>query len=432
MVSLRGLVVTSATLLSIAVATPWSSTPLPPSQDPWYTGPDGYECESPGTVLRIRQAPGNATSVVQGAASAWNILYATTDSRYNPSWAVTTVFVPNNTNGTALLSYQVAYDSANLDDSPSYGLYSGLVDMELWNPIVAQGWILNVPDYEGVNASFTAGVMSGHATLDSIRAVLSLKQKFDIADNVKYAMWGYSGGALASEWASELQTQYAPEMNFAGAALGGLTPNVTSVLVYITGALSAGLIPSSLLGMTSQFPDARAALLTELKQTGPYNATSFLAALNYSYTQAAEAFANQDITAYFMDGLNGILSPPVQKVINNDCIMGYHGFPGMPLYIYKAINDEISPVADTDALVDKYCGIGVNITYERNTIGGHAAEVTNGALSAFSFLAGVLAPSNNSPSNRTSKSTCNSASTVTPGKNCIIRNVSVNISDSAF
>ena len=430
MISLRGLVAASATLLSTAVATPWSTTPLPPSQDPWYTGPDGYECESPGTVLRIRQAPGNATSVVQGAASAWNILYATTDSRYNPSWAVTTVFVPSKTDGTALLSYQVAYDTADLDESPSYGLYSGLMDIPFWNTILAQGWILNIPDYEGLNASFTAGVMSGHATLDSVRAVLSLKQKFNIADDVKYAMWGYSGGALATEWASELQTQYAPEMNFAGAAFGGLTPNVTSVLVTITGAPFAGLIPSALLGMTSQFPDARAALLAELKETGPYNATSFLAAFNYSYIEAGVAFANQDITAYFRDGLNGILNPLVQSVINNDCIMGYHGFPTFPLYIYKAIQDEISPVADTDALVDKYCSIGANITYDRNTIGGHADEVTNGALSAFSFLASVLAPSKNSTSKSTSKSTCNSASTVTPGTNCIIRTVSVNITDS--
>jgi hypothetical protein len=51
-------------------------------------------------------------------------------------------------------------------------------------------------------------------------------------------MWGYSGGALASEWAAELQVQYASEMDFAGAALGGLTPNVTSVMNAVDGTVS--------------------------------------------------------------------------------------------------------------------------------------------------------------------------------------------------
>lgn len=102
---------------------------------------------------------------------------------------------------------------------------------------LGRGWYVNVPDYEGPLASFTAGVMSGHATIDSVRAVLS--SGFGLAPNgTRYAMWGYSGGALASEWAAELQVQYASELNFAGAALGGLTPNVTSVLSAVTGTVS--------------------------------------------------------------------------------------------------------------------------------------------------------------------------------------------------
>ena len=422
MLSLPTLVFASAALLGTAVAAPWSTTPIPPSQDPWYTGPDGYECESPGTVLRVRKAPGNATSIVAGIDSAWNVLYATTDSRYNPSWAVTTVFVPNKYNGTAFLSYQVPYDTADVDDSPSYAIYSGLADFEIWGPALSKGWLLSVPDYEGPNASFTAGVQSGHATIDSVRAVLSLNKKFGMLDNVTYAMWGYSGGALASEWASELQVQYAPELNFAGAALDGLTPNVTNVLLSISGHIGSGLAPSAILGLTSQYPDVRAYLLKILKQTGPYNATSFLAALNESLAEASVAYVNQNITEYFVGGLNDLLVPLVQKAINSDGIMGYHGFPQMPLYVYKAIGDEISPIADTDALVDKYCGIGVNILYERNTIGGHSAEGTNGALAAFSWLDNIFSP----PANSTSVN----ATSYNPTPNCIIRNVSVNITDS--
>ena len=93
---------------------------------------------------------------------------------------------------------------------------------------------MNVLDYEGPLASYTAGVQSGHATIDSVRAVLN--SGFSLARNeTKYVLWGYSGGALTSEWAMELQVQYAPELNFASAALGGLTPNVTSVLKHTNG-----------------------------------------------------------------------------------------------------------------------------------------------------------------------------------------------------
>ena len=113
------------------------------------------------------------------------------------------------------------------------------------NASLSKGWIVSVPDYEGPLASFTAGVMSGHATIDSIRAIFSKKHEFGLTDNARYAMWGYSGGALASEWAAELQVQYAPELSFSGAALGGLTPNVTSVLDIINEGYAAGLAPVS-------------------------------------------------------------------------------------------------------------------------------------------------------------------------------------------
>lgn len=219
-----------------------SQTPLPPSQDLWYTAPDGFEVKAPGTVLRIRTAPGNLTAITSNCSATYNVLYRTTDSQYKPTWAVTTVFVPAHP-VAALLSYQIPYDSADVDASPSYAMYAG-VPLDV-NQSLSKGWFVSVPDYEGPLASFTAGVMSGHATLDSVRAILSLKDSILLPNNTLYALWGYSGGALASEWAAELQVQYAPEMNFSGAALGGLTPNVTSVMQTINKSIAAGLTPVS-------------------------------------------------------------------------------------------------------------------------------------------------------------------------------------------
>lgn len=365
---------------------------LAPSNDPWYTAPPNFEHAAPGTILKIRSAAGNLTTVQGNSSAAYNILYRTTDSRYLPTWAVTTLFVPNTTNGNdKLLSYQIPYDSADVDASPSYSLYGAkLADI---GAALGRGCYVNVPDYEGPLASFTAGVISGHATLDSIRAVLH--SGFGLQNGTRYAMWGYSGGALASEWAAELQVQYAPELNFAGAALGGLTPNVTSVLEIATGTIYAGLIPAGILGLASQSPDLEQYLMENLKQEGEYNATTFFNARNQTLVEAIGAFNGDNIFDYFDRGLETLSSGVPQRVINRNGIMGYHGVPQMPIFAYKAIGDDVSPINDTDKLVERYCGVGATIRYDRNTVGNHASESANGDARAVAFLDVVLGGSYN-------------------------------------
>lgn len=368
---------------------------LSPNADPWYSAPSNFENAAPGAILRLRAAQGNLTGLTTNSSAAYNILYRTTNSRYQPAWAVTTLFVPslsnsksktNNTAPNRLLSYQIPYDSADVAASPSYALYtSPQADI---SAALGQGWYVNVPDYEGPLASFTAGVQSGHATLDSVRAILN--SGFGLSPSSRYALWGYSGGALASEWAAELQVQYAPELNFAGAALGGLTPNVTSVLESITGTPLAGLAPSGILGLASQFPDLEAFLQKNLKRTGKYNITGFYAARNFTLLESIGTYANQNITDYFKNGDAALQESVPKRVTNSDGVMGFHGVPQMPVFAYKAIKDEISRIEDTDQLVKRYCEVNGNIWYQRNTIGDHSAEAVNGDARAFKFLSDVL------------------------------------------
>jgi len=73
----------------------------------------------------------------------------------------------NTSQPDALLSYQIPYDSADLNQSPSYTLYANQVsDIEM---ALGQGWYVNVPDFEGPLASFTAGVMSSVLNSQSVR-----------------------------------------------------------------------------------------------------------------------------------------------------------------------------------------------------------------------------------------------------------------------
>ncbi|CAK4030945.1 secretory lipase-domain-containing [Lecanosticta acicola] len=416
LVLLSGLIATAATQL----------TPLPPSQDPFYATPPDYQHAAPGEILRIRNAPGNLTASFANASSVYNILFRTTDTHYEPSYAWTTLFVPKknaNTNTSALLSYQIPYNTPDVDAGPSTLLYASggdlaLVDTDI-QASLSRGWYVNVPDFEGPKASFVCGVQAGHATLDSIRAVLG--HSFTNRSQPKVALWGYSGGSFASGFALELQVQYAPELGdiLAGAALGGILPNITNALPNVArNSTFAALIPAGLVGLATQHPQVEAYLASQLRPSGPYNASTFLSVRNMSISEAFVAFAYQDMYNYFLPlPRNGsILSAPaIAQPLARDASLGYHGIPTAPMYIYKAVHDEISPVEDADALVERYCQGGAEVVYERNGLGGHLAEESNGDARALEVLQRML-----------------EGRWVGGREGCVVRDVAVNVTDSAL
>lgn len=164
------------------------------------------------------------------------------------------------------------------------------------------------------------------------------------------------------------------------------------MLLTINGTVYVGLAPSGILGLTSQFPDAETYVQAHLRTDDPiYNKVNFNKARNYTLIESIGAFAGQDITKYFTNGYDALLSPVAQRIINSDGTMGYHGVPQPPVFAYKAIGDDISVVADTDKLVNRYCEVGATIEYQRNTVGNHASESGNGQARALQFLRQIFA-----------------------------------------
>ena len=151
-----------------------------PTQDPWYSPPSDWESKSPGTMLSVRYSSYRNISI--GACiDTFQVLYRTTDTNNNASWAVTAVFIPEGHAECSaahpekcshgVVTYKVPYDSADPDATPSYLLQYGEPYGEIYE-LLKRGWFVNTPDYEGPLASYCAGVQAGHATLDSIRAIL--------------------------------------------------------------------------------------------------------------------------------------------------------------------------------------------------------------------------------------------------------------------
>lgn len=377
-----------------------SSTPLPPSKDPWYTMPADAECSSPGSsgkVLRIRHAPAQTQASITAIKTAWNILFCTMDSLQLPTFAVTTVLFPRGADGRSLLSYHIAYDSADIDQSPSYQMnnieHSSLDQAITLPSLIDQGWVINIPDYEGPNASLGSGLTSAYAAIDSIRAILALQDELGINEHVRYAMYGYSGASVPTEWAAEVQASYAPDLNFSGIAFGGVVTNLSISIHSRNGGPQAGIAVQSLLGLASKYPDINETLRAQLNIYGEHNATGFLAGYQYSISEAVTAYRNQSISAYFKTGLDWLKEPRIQHILNNDGIMTYHGIPQMPLFIHHSAEDQNLAIARTDSLVERFCGVGVQIKYIRNSVGGHIAESLVGTALTIEWLRGILSGS---------------------------------------
>lgn len=404
----------------------------PASQDPFYQAPPHLEKYSPGTVLRIRTAPSEYFDPIPNCSVAYHIVHRTTDNRYRASWAVTTLLLPESYSQSAapspLLSYQIPYNSPALDASPSFD-HSTLITPG--NPVsvaLGRGWLVVVPDFEGPTGSYGSGVQSGHATIDSIRAALSLSRTRQghvhhnqHADGSppklrtinRYAMWGYSGGSVATEFAAELSVQYAPELDFAGAVLGGVVPNITGVLDRVNGSPYVGNVFAFLVGSLNQHPEAYNFLVDSLKPEGPYNRTTFLAVKGMRIVEAFAFYAGQNVFDYFVQGRNIVNVSLLKKVWDSKSSMGYHGVPQMPMFVYQAVSDSFTPISNTDALVERFCRASATIRYERNTVGGHFAEITNGMPRALAWLATVLeGPGEGDPL-----------------RGCDVRTVAVNITD---
>ncbi|MGO9182600.1 MAG: lipase family protein [Mycobacterium sp.] len=240
---------------------------LQPKDDPFYeyTGP--LADILPGAVLATRSVSYHIMGIPTLLGTT-QLLYRTTSQTLKPTVNVTSVIQPLDLDlrdTTKVISYQSAYDSLNPNDEPSYAISGGRptlgglvpnVELGVFGPFLAEGYTVIVPDTEGQRADFAAGPEYGMNTLDSIRAAFNSST---IDSDAKVAMLGYSGGALATEWAAELAPTYAPEAldvnaGLIGAAMGGVLVHPAHNLHYVEGSrIWAGVMAMALAGIARAF-----------------------------------------------------------------------------------------------------------------------------------------------------------------------------------
>jgi Secretory lipase len=351
-----------------AMAPPNAADSVLPSYSAFYAykGLTPLRDIAPGTVLKKR----TITVTIDDndlPFKADQLLYRTTGQLGQPTVAVTTLIRPIVPVGTKIVAYQEAYDALGSECDPSYTLAGGnpadgtggdeAAVMALY---LTAGYYVDVSDYEGTNNDFVAGQESGYGTLDSIRAS---ERDLGAPASTDVGLVGYSGGSIASEWASELAPTYSPGLHIVGVAEGGIPVDLAHNLNYVNGSPAwSGVIPAVVLSLARAFD---------------VNLTPYLSAYGEQITQQVQgeciesflgAYPGLRVQQLLKPQYQDFLAIPVFRKIVNTLLMGsVGGRPAGPLFMgvgdADGTGDGVMVTEDVEGLAHDYCTRGVNVQF---------------------------------------------------------------------
>ena len=374
--------------------------PTKPSNDPFYNAPAGYEDAKVGDILQHRSTPKPITGAFfpSKVQNSWQLLVRSEDSFGNPNVLVTTILQPFNADSSKVVSYQAYEDSAKFDCSPSYALQYGSdistlstqTEMPFISVLIEQGYYVVVPDYEGPKLTFTVGRQSGQATLNSIRAALKSGNLTGITEDAKVAMWGYSGGSLASGWAAALQPKYAPELdnNLIGAALGGFVTNITATAEATDGTAFAGIVANALGGLSNEYNllktilanDANILLKFRISQFDDFCLADSL--VNFVGTQFFVGVAR-----IFKSGWSILNKSGIRDIVEENELVNFSEIPKIPVFIYHGSVDQIVPIVNSKKTFQNWCDGGIaSLEFAEDASNGHITETIVGAPAALTWI----------------------------------------------
>ena len=369
----RGLLVPSLAGLVMVAPGAQASGPTRPDRDAFYTYTGGRPLAAvpPGTILKSRPTTmhlGATATPVTGE----QLLYRTTGQLGQPTVTVTTVLVPLRAPAAPvnIVGYLSFYDGLGPKCDPSYTLAGGdagaptnqqAEEEELlisW--YLSHGFVVTVPDFEGTHHDWMAGRESGYGTLDAIRATMS---SLDAA-NASVGLSGYSGGAVAADWASELAPAYAPELHIVGVAAGGVPVNYVHLFRYANGTeVYSAAIPGMLLGL------ARAYDVDLGRFLSPYGAKVVREESDECLTALFGRFPGLTVGKLLKPRFRDWLHvPALARMVREQTMGTAPGHPDAPLLLgvgnSDGKGDGVMSAADVAALAREYCKQGVPVRFE--------------------------------------------------------------------
>nr|WP_308123834.1 lipase family protein [Rhodococcus sp. BP-316] len=236
--------------------------PTPIADDSFFDTPD--HDLSPGVLVRHRDATG---WFPRPRTRLRQFMVGSTDALGRPVPVTATLMEPRRpwrgSGPRPVVVHNVAIDSLGTRSTPSYRIVHGVGQdfptvVPLW---LQRGYAVLIPDHQGPRMAYAEGTMAGHAVLDSIRGLVALDSSYATSPT---ALYGYSGGAIATAWAAQLHPSYAPELVLRGAVAGGSPVDVGLLRGTMNGTLGAGLFGAAIIGMAREHP----ALVEQFSPTG--------------------------------------------------------------------------------------------------------------------------------------------------------------------
>ena len=233
--------------LSAPTAGGASTRPLPPTQDTFYQYSGGAPLGdlAPGTVLKTRELPYHLVGVPL-PLSVTQLLYRSTDAQGRPSANVTSVVhAPGHSDPGKAVSYLSFYDSLNPADEPSYSISGGTtaggsipdIEPSFFGTVPARRLQRDRSRHRGRDRGLRGRSGVRHFTLDAVRAATH-SSATGLTPATRVGLFGYSGGAIAAEWAAALAPTYAPDVNqhLVGVAEGGVLVDPATTCTTSTAA----------------------------------------------------------------------------------------------------------------------------------------------------------------------------------------------------
>jgi hypothetical protein len=358
-----------------------------PATDPFYKPPADLATLPHGALVGSR--PATLAQPAPYAKATHLISYASQDSFGAPVLGTATVFVPATPwlgqGSRPLISFQFAEDSLGGQCKPSYAMahYNTNGTVSAQEPeiegFLAQGYVVVAPDHDGNAEQFIAGQQEGHAVLDALLATEAFPAA-GLDHSTRIALDGYSGGAHATAWATELAASYAPSLNIVGAIEGGTPADLEAAARFNDGGPAFGLVMLATGGLIRAFPGA--GIQDQLNAAGKQAFT----ALSTKCVDGIFSYAGKHLDDYTTTP--GAIDQPVFQALLAHEKLGQSA-PRFPIFNYHAVSDEIVPYAQDQALVHYYCSHGVNVTHAAFPA-DHVSGEEVGAPLAMAWLQGVM------------------------------------------
>ncbi|MET8873415.1 lipase family protein [Nocardia sp. NPDC004604] len=342
-----------------AHATPIYPTPDP---DPFYAAPPDLANKRPGEVLATRPMP---PLLVFPETTVTQIKFRSNNSAGQPIAATTLMLTPRSHRPDGpVLSYQHIINGLGTQCTVSRVLYTSdpalqLREAVLLNALLFAGWSIALPDHLGPNSAYGAARLGGQITLDGIRAIRRVPE-LEIA-NSRIAMAGYSGGGMATAFAAAMAPRYAPELDIAGAAIGGVPMNLVKMVEWVnTDPHPAfGLLMAAGIGLEREYP-YRFPISDYLNQRGLEARTAIANACTNEILYIGAGHSARD----YARNMNLADDRNARAVVEENSLELFDGIPNIPIFEWHSPNDPLIPV---DAILNvdrRYCAAGVALQAE--------------------------------------------------------------------